>query len=115
MQQAEKNNDSATESGGKGDNDVEVVSTKCSDRAEHPDDCRETVPTNNKIEKIVEVHHCKVGTEDIDTDKLKFFHAVLIKVADKLARQAGERNDTRSRGEFRRDDAVREGRYREGT
>ena len=33
-------------------------------------------------------------TQDIGTDELKFFHTVLIKSADKLARQDGERNDT---------------------
>ena len=42
----------------------------------------------------------RLETQDIDTDELKFFHALLIKSADELARQAGEGNDSRSGGEF---------------
>ena len=70
-------------------------------------DGQETMSTNKKIEKMAE-------TQDIDTDELNFFHAVLIKSADKLARQDGERNETRSGGEFRQDDDVQERRHREG-
>ena len=61
MQPAEKNEDSATQSGRRGDNDDEVISTTSSVSAEHPVDGQETVSTNNKIEKMVEVLHCKVG------------------------------------------------------
>ena len=61
MQPAEKNEDSATQSGRRGDNDDEVISTTSSVSAEHPVDGQETVSTNNKIEKMVEVFHCKVG------------------------------------------------------
>ena len=57
----------------------------------------------------------RLSTQDIDKYELKFFHAVLIKSADELKRQAGEGNDTRSAGEFQQDDAVRERRNREGT
>ena len=55
--------DSATQSGRRGDNDDEVISTTSSVSAEHPDpvDGQETVSTNNKIEKMAEVLHCKVG------------------------------------------------------
>ena len=108
MQPAEKNEDSATQSGRRGDNDDEVISTSRSVGAEHPVDGQETVSTNNKIEKMVE-------TQVIDTDEFKVFHTVLIKSADKPARRARKRNDTQSGGEFRHDDAVRERRYREGT
>ena len=51
MQPAEKNEDSATQSGKRGDNDDEVISTTSSVSAEHPVDGQETVPTNNKIEE----------------------------------------------------------------
>ena len=61
MQPAEKNKDSATQSGRRGDNDGEVISTTSSVSAEHPVDGQETVSTNKKIEKMVEVLHCKVG------------------------------------------------------
>ena len=61
MQAAEKNEDSATQSGRRGDNDDEVISTTSSVSAEHPVDGQETVSTNNKIEKMAEVLHCKVG------------------------------------------------------
>ena len=52
MQPAEKNEDSATQSGRRGDNDDEVISTTSSVSAGHPVDGQETVSTNNKIEKI---------------------------------------------------------------
>ena len=61
MQPAEKNEDSATQSGRRGEKDDEVISTTISVSAEHPVDGQETVSTNNKIENVVEVLHCKVG------------------------------------------------------
>ena len=100
MQPTERNEDSATQSGRRGDNDDEVISTTSSVSAEHPVDGQETVSTNHKIEKMVAVSIAMLETQDIDTDELKFFHAVLIKSADELARQAGEGNDTRSGDEF---------------
>ena len=107
MQPAEKDEDSATQSGRRGDNDDEVISTTSSVSAEHPVDGQEAVSTNNKIEKMVEVLYCKVGDA-------RHRHG-RVEVPDKLARQAGEGNDTRSGGEFQQDDAVRERRNREGT
>ena len=61
MQPAEKNEDSATQSGRRENNDDEVISATSSNRAEHPDDCRGTVPTTKKIQKIVDVRHREVG------------------------------------------------------
>ena len=61
MQPDEKGEDSATQPGRRGDNDDEVTSTISSVSAEHPVDGQETVSTNNKIEKMVAVLHCKVG------------------------------------------------------
>ena len=80
LQQAEKNKDSASQKVSEirkerksPDNDDEVISTESTrslrgkdrqggDRAEHPDDCRETVPT---IEKI-EVHHLQFSYQMVD-------------------------------------------------
>ena len=61
MQPAEKNEGSVMQSGRRGDNDDEVISTTSSFSAEHPVDGQETVSTNNKIEKMVEVLHRKAG------------------------------------------------------
>ena len=36
------------------------------DRAEHPGECRETVPTIEKIEKIVEVHLLQFSYQMVD-------------------------------------------------
>ena len=51
MQLPENHEDSATQSGRKGDKDDEVISTTSSVRAEHPVGGQEAVSTNNKIEK----------------------------------------------------------------
>ena len=69
----------------KGDDDDEVINTESSDRAERPDDCRGTAPTTKKIEKIVEVHHCKVGNPNHrhgQLEVLPWISAVFTKSAD---------------------------------
>ena len=74
LQQAEKNEDLATQKASEirnernsPDNDDEVIRTEWTrilrvSRAEHPDDCRETVPT---IEKI-EIHHLQFSYQMVD-------------------------------------------------
>ena len=74
LQQVEKNEDSAIQKASEimnerksPDNDDEVIRTEWtrSLRAEHPDDCRETVPTIEKIEKI-EIHQLQFSDQMVD-------------------------------------------------
>ena len=72
--------------------------------------------TNNKIEKMVEVLHCKVGDARHRHGQVE----VLPYSSHQDRRQASEtsrqkRIDTHSGCEFRQDDAFRKRRYCEGT
>ena len=113
MQPAEKNEDSATQSGRRGDNDDEVISTTVFVQNTQLMVKRQCQRTTRSI-RWSKYSIVRLETQFIDTDELKFFHTVFIMSADKPARRARKRNDTQSGGEFR-NDAVRERRYLEGT
>ena len=83
MQPAEKNEDSATQSGRRGDNDDEVISTTSSVSLEHPDGQCQRTTRSRKWQKYSIV---RLETQDIDTDELNFFHTV----SHQVRRQASE-------------------------
>ena len=87
MQLAEKNGDSATQSGRRGDKDDEVISTTSSVSAEHPVEGQETVSTNNKIENMVEVLHCKVSARTSWSSSMQFSSSPQTSQRDKLAKE----------------------------